>query len=392
MSDRRKLKIAVLIKSFISTGGAERYALEVTRRLALEHDVHVFANRWSLDGNEKITFHRIPIAITKPGFLSELLFSRLCRKYVDPSYDIIHAHVRATHFDVSTVHAPCFRNIITRHKNKWKRLSAQLSSALSLRESAWLWLEKKQFTFSKQRLFVAVSENLKRDIQANYSLPDESFRIAYPGVDIGIKEQIHAGSNVDSLRSKLGIEEDELIFLFVGTEFKRKGLDALLQGLALILPSKVRLIVAGGEERRIEKYKDLAKKLDLTEHVLFLGLVQKVEELYAISHAFILPTLSDPFGMAPVEAMLCGVPAAFSGAELCGAAELVKNEEALIIDDPWNPQEIAGALRKLMDADFRAELGQRGQALAAELTWEKTTASTLSAYAEVLRRKHVLKR
>jgi len=248
-------------------------------------------------------------------------------------------------------------------------------------------LEKKQFTCDPNRLFIAVSEMVQRDIQASYPLLDECFRIAYPGVAMSIKGGVRAGENLKDLRSELDITKDELVILFVGTEFKRKGLDALLRALSLSLPSKVRLVVAGGGGGKMKRYVELTKKLGLSEHVFFLGLVENVEKLYAIAHAIILPTLSDPWAMAPVEAMLHGVPAAFSSSKYCGAAERIKCGEALIIKNPRDHHEIAETLHKLMNPDLRAELAQRGQAFAAALTWEKTTASTLSAYTEVLRRK-----
>ena len=40
------MKIALLIRRYITTGGAERYAVEVARRLARVHEVHVFAQQW----------------------------------------------------------------------------------------------------------------------------------------------------------------------------------------------------------------------------------------------------------------------------------------------------------------------------------------------------------
>jgi glycosyltransferase involved in cell wall biosynthesis len=85
--------------------------------------------------------------------------------------------------------------------------------------------------------------------------------------------------------------------------------------------------------------------------------------------------------------MLSGVPVALSSSAYCGAAEIIRDREALIIKNPQDHSEIKDALRKLMDAGCRAELSRKGQALAAEFTWESTTASTLSAYREVLRRK-----
>jgi len=207
---RKKLKIAVLIRDFVSTGGAERYALEVTRRLALEHDVHVFAQEWDYEGGEKITFHRIPKFNTKPSFLNQLLFSYFTRRFLDESFDIIHTHERVSHFDVLTIHCPTFRSVLTQHKSPWRRFLVWFSVACSPRKLAYLWLEKKQFTLKRKRLLIAVSENVKKNVQTNYPLPDEYFRLAYPGVDSGMAITGDSDSHLTELRSKLGISDNDL--------------------------------------------------------------------------------------------------------------------------------------------------------------------------------------
>lgn len=388
MSSNGRLRIAVLIRRFISTGGAERYAVEVTRRIALRHEVHVFAQIWSAQGDGPITFHRVPGWPSKPSWLNQLLFSHFTLKAAGSGFDIVHSHEKVTDFDVMTVHSPCFRSYFSLEPQPLQRALKRASVPFSPQKLAWLWLEKRQFTFNRNKVLVAVSEKVKKDVQANYPIPDERFRIAYPGVDVRMKKDIGAGADRDRLRSELGLARDDLVVLFVGTEFKRKGLDALLRALSLRPLPKLRLLVAGGGGGRMKEYRNLARGVGLGEQVTFLGLVEKVEDLYALSDIYVLPTLSDPYGMAPMEAMLCGVPVALSSSEYCGAAEHVRNQEALIIGNPQDPQEIAEVLGKLMNEAFRAEVSRKGRALAEKLTWEETTEGTLSAYAEALRRKN----
>jgi UDP-glucose:(heptosyl)LPS alpha-1,3-glucosyltransferase len=349
----------------------------------------VFCNQWSFGGDEKITFHKIPRRIKKPSVLGQILFSFACRKTVDDSFDIVHTHSRVTDFDVLTIHVPCFRSYITEEKNRLKKFSLLISAALSPRILSWFWLEKKQFAYKRGRLFIAVSEKIKKDVLSNYFLPNDDFRIAYPGVDSSIAKRINADTHKKEVRLKLGIGENDLVFLFVGTEFKRKGLDALLEGFRLICQDNTKLLVAGGGGGKIERYINLAARMGLRDHVHFLGLVEDVEELYAIADVFILPTLSDPAGMAPVEAMLAGVATIMSCPRYCGTAEHIKNGEALILKNPKDPNEIAEALQRLMDESFRNELRLKGQALASKLTWDETTANTLSTYYEVLQKKQV---
>jgi UDP-glucose:(heptosyl)LPS alpha-1,3-glucosyltransferase len=379
---KEKMKIAVLIRRFVLTGGAERYAVEVTRRLAREHDVSVFAQEWSFEGKENITFHKIPRFFRRPNFLNQLFFSFFTRRSLDDSFDIVHTHERVCQFDVLTVHCPCFRSIITRHKSPLKRFFVRLSIAFSPRKWAYLWLEKRQFAQNRERLWIAVSENVKKNIQTNYPLPDECFGIVYPGVDSNLTTVEDIAENREKLRSKLGIDKDDLVILFVGTEFKRKGLDALLKGFALLPRSNMKLVIAG--EGRPDRYLSAAKVLGVERDVIFLGLVENIEEAYAISDVYILPTLSDPAGMAPLEAMVCGVATVISCDRYAGIAECMTDQEAIILNDPNDPGEIADSLRRLVDKEYRKELGNKGRLLAEKMTWEKTTAETLSIYRKVL--------
>ena len=387
LSPQKKLKIAVLIRDFVSTGGAEKYALEVTRRLALDHDLHVFAQHWSFDGKEKITFHRIPRLFIKPSFLNQLLFSYFTHRSVDRSFDIIHTYERVSHFDVFTIQSSCFRSLITRQRSLWRRMLVWLSVFISPRKMAYLWLEKKQFTYDKGRLLIAVSENIKKNVQDNYSLPDDSFRLAYTAVDIDIAIKGRDNNRHKELRSRFGIAEDDLVILFVGTEFKRKGLDALLKAAASIPRSNIKLVVAGGGGGKLKKYTKLAEELGLGDNIIFLGLVPDVEKLYAISDIYILPTLSDPCPLSPLEAMASGVATIMSCSRYAGTAELIANGEALILENPKDAQEIASALLRLMEKSYRDELSEKGRRLAETLTWEKTAEDTLSTYYEVLKRK-----
>ena len=382
LSSKKRLKIAILIRGFVTTGGAEKYAVELTRRLAREHDVHVFAQEWSFNGKEKITFHKIPKFFTKPSYLNQLVFSFFTRRLVDSSFDIVHSHERVTSFDVLTVHCPCFRSSITGEKSAWKRGLLRLSITLSPRKSAYLWLEKRQFSFHKDRLLIAVSENVMRDVQANYPLPDRYLGIAYPGVDLNLTEKIRDENTCRSVRSRLGIKEQDFVVLFVGTEFKRKGLDALIRGFAAIPPFGTKLVIAGGGEKG--NYARLAKSLKVEDHVIFLGLVENIEEIYEIADAYILPTLSDPAGMAPLEAMAFGVATIMSCSHYAGIAEHIRNGEALILQNPGDPGEIADSLRKVMKKDVRSKLIRKGRDLVRNLTWDKTTADTLDVYYKVL--------
>lgn len=384
-----RLKIAVLIKRFLRTGGAEKYAMEVVRRLALDHEIHVFAHEWAFDGSEPITFHKIPRVCRKPAWVNQLFFSYFCRRAVGDEFDVVHSFEKVPTFDVMTVQSPCFKSPHLQGTGRWQQRLDWARTALSPRKFAWRWLEARQFAEDGVRMIVAVSEKVQRNVQDCYGLSDDYFQLAYTGVEVPKIEQVYSVQEVEGLRAQLGVSPDDVVVLFVGTEFKRKGLDALLEGLALAPRARFKLLIAGGGGGKLEHYKSLTDKMKLSAEVRFLGLVQDIERIYPIADMYILPTLADPCPLAPLEAMAAGIATIMSASEYNGSAELVRHGEALLLSDPHDPQEIADALIQLTDRRVRSEMAEMGRQLVRQCTWDKTAADTLSAYRAVVQRKGV---
>ncbi|MCC6139084.1 MAG: glycosyltransferase family 4 protein [Nitrospira sp.] len=384
-----RLKIAILIKRFLRTGGAEKYAMEVIRRLAVHHEVHVFAHEWVFDGPEPITFHKIPRICRKPAWLNQLFFSSFCRNAVAAEFDVVHSFEKVSTFDVMTVQSPCFKSPDLNNAGPWKARLDWVRAVMSPRKLAWRWLEARQFAQDGARVIIAVAEKVKRNVQDCYGLPDDYFRLAYTGVEASAAERAHAPKELDGIRAQLGIPVGNAAVLFVGTEFKRKGLDALLEGFALLPRGTCTLLIAGGGGGKLEHYKSLAAKMGLGAEVRFLGLVPDIERIYPVADMYILPTLADPCPLAPLEAMAAGVATIMSDAEFNGSAELIGDGEAVLLDDPRSPQEIAAALMNLMDSQVRRELAAKGRQLVCQFTWDKTAEETLSAYRAAIERKRV---
>ena len=387
MNSTSRLKIAILIKRFLRTGGAEKYAMEVVRRLALDHDVHVFAHEWVFDGPEPMTFHKIPRVCRKPAWVNQLFFSYFCRKAVASGFDVVHSFEKVPTFDVMTVQSPCFKSPDLTGAGRWGKGVDWVRTIFSPRKLAWRWLEARQFADDGVRMIIAVAEKVQRNVQACYGLSDDSFRLAYTGVDVPEMMRGYSRQELDGIRTQLGLSADDVVALFVGTEFKRKGLDALLQGFSLVPRGKLKLLIAGGGGGKLEHYKSLTEKMQLGGEVRFLGLVQDIERIYPVADMYILPTLADPCPLAPLEAMAAGVATIMSASDFNGSAELIRNREALLLSDPRNPQEIANALMSLTDRPVRQALAEKGRQLVRQFTWDKTAAETLSAYRAVIQRR-----
>jgi UDP-glucose:(heptosyl)LPS alpha-1,3-glucosyltransferase len=370
------MKIALLIRRFITTGGAERYAVEVTRRLAKTHEVHVLAQEWDHEP-EDITLHRVPLLSRKPRAFNQWWFSwqtsRMAQKL---GVDLIYTHERVTCFDVMNIHSGTFvGGLWGTHAGEQKN---PFRTWLKILTAPGIWaymrLEKLHNQPAPGRFWVADSEMVKREVQHYYSIPDNRFFIAHSGVD---PAEPDAAAKRALWRGKLGLGAEQVVALFVGSEFRRKGLPTLLEAMALLKDNAPHLVIVGGKD--LEPYQKRAGELGINQRLTWAGRVSNVKDYYALADIFVLPTLSDPSPLAPLEAMAYGCAAIVSSGKYTGAAELIKNGEAIVLEDPRNPAEIARAMEQLMDSTRRQALARRGQELTRELSWDRTAGVILEA-------------
>ena len=361
------MKIALLLRRFITTGGAERYAVEMVRRLAAVHEVHIFAQEWDHDP-AGVIFHRVSRPFKKTRFFNHWWFSWRTAKLAR-GFDVVYTHERVTQFDVMHIHCGTFIGglkdpaLSAKKISRWQtRLKVLTTPAIW----AYRWLEKIHFHFQPSRHWIAVSEMTKAEVQRFYHLPDASFTIAHPGVE---PAAINLPEARAARRQRLGVADDEILLLFVGSEFRRKGLDGLIAALAQLKNKGVKLVVAGGGDPTLCQKQ--AVEVGVDEKIIWAGLVKNTAEYYAAADIFVLPTLYDAGPMSPLEAMAHGCPAIFSCTAYAGMAEMIADGEAVLLNNPKDPVEITGAIEKLMIPTEREKYIRKGYALAEKLSWDR---------------------
>src|SRR4029077_7235788 len=132
-----------------------------------------------------------------------------------------------------------------------------------------------------------------------------------------------------------------------------------------------------------QELRGLASELGVSERVRFPPWLREadLEGLYALSSAFVLPSLGEGFGLPILEAMLRGVPVACSDTS---SLHDVAGEAALLFD-PESQAEVDAAIRKLLeDPRLAQDLRGRGRERAASYTWQRTGAATLAGYRHAL--------
>ncbi len=183
-----------------------------------------------------------------------------------------------------------------------------------------------------------------------------------------------------AVRQSLGLTAGERILLTVGSVTERKGQDTVIQALPSILPScpDAHYLIAGLPTRQPE-YARLATNLGVINHVHFLGRVSgaQIVTLMNMADVFVMTSRYtaggdfEGYGIAVVEAALCGTPAVVS--DSAGLVEAIVPEQTGLIVPPDDPAATAKAILSLLSDSARRRLMGRAarQHAMAEQTWTK---------------------
>lgn len=171
--------------------------------------------------------------------------------------------------------------------------------------------------------------------------------------------------------------------LFVGRLTRQKGVGFLLRAAVEVLrqrPDGRFVVVGDGEERA--RLVELAASLGIARRVFFTGSIDDAarERAYRTADVLVLPSVSEPFGLTPIEALQRGVPVVVSDA--CGAREILASAPSV---PPWDAPQLAGEILRLLgDPGLRDDLVARGRAELDELSWNRSAASLERAFEGVL--------
>ena len=377
------MKIAVLIRNFdINAGGAERYCVELTKRLSKIHEVHVFSQNIVYQSDD-IVFHTITQWFKKPRYLNQLLFSYLTKKATKNQFDIVHSHDMVTCANIHTLHVPCFKTKWSKSKGVSK-IFRWLGVIISPRKIAYLWLEHKQLQIQPDKHFISVSEYLSNNLLTNYPDLNKHLTIAYPGINHPKDADSHSVRQTDILRNELKLDDNDFLFLFVGNDLVKKGMLTIIQALNILNNDHIHIAIAGTGKR--DKV-NLPTKLQKNIH--FLGVVKDMTTLYHNVDALIHPTLVDTYGMAVLEAMSARLPIIVSNKNYCGFSEHLNDSQALILDNPKNAIELSEKINLLFsDVDSREAIASNGFNKSQTISWGNTLKMTLLAYNTIFKNKN----
>ena len=194
-------------------------------------------------------------------------------------------------------------------------------------------------------------------------------------------------------RVRLGLPQQRFLILHLGPIAPRKGIDTLIQGIALLRRrhgvDAGLLVVGGAVSESVEpaRLAHIASELGVGAHVHFAGPQPRasLRDYYAAANVFAATPWYEPFGLPPLEAMACARPVVAS--ELGGIGELVDDGRSGFLIPSRDPDALAERLARLHRHPQLAQaLGEAGRRRASEHhTWQRQAAQLLALYRDVLR-------
>ncbi|MFO8015212.1 MAG: glycosyltransferase [Phycisphaerae bacterium] len=221
---------------------------------------------------------------------------------------------------------------------------------------------------------VTVSDYTRRVCLARYGLPEEKVTVVYNAV-----------TPPDGAGSRLPAPDGSKTVLFLGRITRQKGPEFFLAAARRVLEhtDDVRFVMAGDGDR-MDEIVHRAAEMGLGHKVFFTGFLRgtDVDRAFAMADLFVMPSVSEPFGLVALEALARGVPVLMS--KQSGVAETVHH--ALKVDF-WDVDKMADRIlavlrRPALDGCLRAN----GREEAGRFRWTDAARQCLDVYADLCRR------
>ncbi len=398
------MRIGMSVRHYGKQGGISRACVELAERLARRHEVHVFTSSWAEGMDGGVRLHKVPIL--KSNYLFEIasfpIMSSLWNRGRDFEVTHMYGETDGPLSDVITAQSCIKAGFIFKKRisqyfiegakdspNFLKKLSNVVKSPLDwmtqkfgLIETVALELEERIYRKGNYKKITTVSKRTKAEIVGLYGVPPEDVEVIYNGVNL---EEFHPANRKvyrREIREKHGISDKEVVILFTGHYFLRKGLATLIAALPRLPKGDWRVLVVGSDHPG--PFQEMARECGVEKRIVFAGHSGHPGCYYAASDIFAFPTLHEPFGMVITEAMASALPVITT--RIAGASELITaGYDGVILNDSLNTDELAWHLEKLLNnRAMRAVMGFRARKKAEEYSWDKVAEKTEEVYRQVV--------
>lgn len=358
-SSPRVMMVARLFYPWV--GGAERQAQKLAQTMVEKGTAVEIVTGWWFRGTpRRERLEGVPVYRNQT--LWEFFGIKGLRKFGGYLYILSllrHLRRRRNDYDVIHVHGLNYHTFTAVLAGKWLKRPVICKLANSGEGSDILKMRQdKQLMFSRYMLPTALK--CDRFVALNKRVVEELTAVNVPPQRI---VELPNGVETDDISPKTTYElHDPARLIFVGRLHPQKGLDTLLQAcqeLKRVYDGRLQLQLLGDGPLR-EELEQLAKQLDISDIVQFVGQTDQVISHLQEADIFVLPSRAEGISNALLEAMSVGLPAVVSG--IPGNVDVIEDEKCGLLFPVDDSQALASRLHRLLgEAKLRQQLGKQAR-------------------------------
>jgi len=240
-----------------------------------------------------------------------------------------------------------------------------------------LVLEIEEMALHMADRVVAVSQHTKNCIVRDYGIPADKIEVVHNSIEVSDIVPLDSANTYAYLAAMRA--QGYRVVVNVGRLTVQKGLPNLLHAAKEVVyraPKTLFLIVGSGEQ--YYELIELAADLGIGANVLFTGFLRGKQwrDAFAIGDLFVMPSVSEPFGLTPLEAIAYGTPSLVS--RQSGVSEVFRN---CLKVDFWDINEMANQITAVVQNDpLRDTLIANAQAEYQHFSWEDASRKVVNVY------------
>lgn len=381
------MKIALVHLRHAQVGGTERVLDEVSRRLAQrDHEVTIVCRSHAEPSHPAIRFQVLKSPVIGSAWRMWAFAGAVERHVRSTRYDLVYSLGRTWSQDVircSGGSHSTWTDQVRRSSGGGRRIVPPLHA---LKDWLAVAIERRAYAPGAYRKVIVNSRLVGDDLAARYAIPPAAIEVVYNGVDLARFRPLDAARRAEH-RRVLGVAPDELLFLFLGKGFERKGLARLVEAFVEVAARepRARLAVVGRDSDQ-PRYEALATRLGLADRVRFHGERRDPELCLAAADVHVLPTWYDSFAFTVLESLACGTPVITT--DHAGASELIdRGVQGDVLRADCGPDEIALSLLAWCAEDRRRAAGVAARARAGQHGFDATMGRMIDVLEDVEREK-----
>jgi glycosyltransferase involved in cell wall biosynthesis len=336
----RNFSLAFIADGVDRSGGQERAAFEVMKRLAASIDVTVIANRCEPGVFDRVLWVRGRPA--RPAVLRTWSFARLSRVVERRARCTISNTVGAAAIDADVITAQ-FCHAAYRSRFAGLRGGSCVRTLYHrLAERSFVAEERHAYASPRLKRVIAVSQGTARELREFYGVPEEHIAVIPNGVDHSQFRPAASRTKKLELRRALGLPVDRFLVLFMGADWRRKGLCDAITAMAGLRDATL-VVVGPGDPRTAA---DSIRRAGVAGQVHFAGPSRVPERYYAAADALVFPSRYEGFSLVTLEAAASGLP--IVAHRINGTEELVRDgHNGWLV--PTAPEAIGAKLQRLRE-------------------------------------------